>query len=231
MSAKVSQLKQPTDGANSALTHNSEEDSALTKPYKATPEETAARDAVRARRVKKVPRVKITLTPQSEGVLKGDWELDDPNQSVGHYLLMDAIGAPETDFYAGVVSYLLRASTHGQRIEEAEVNFMLGVIKAVHPRDELETMLAAQMATVHALTMEFSRRLHSAESLVQQDSAERTLNKLFRTFTTQMEALKRHRANGEQRVIVEHLHVGQGGQAVVAGNINRTGVGSSEKPG
>ncbi len=40
-------------------------------------------------------------------------------------------------------------------------------------------------------------------------------NKLLRTFTAQMEALKKHRSTGEQHVTVEHVTVQNGGQAVV----------------
>src|SRR5437016_317121 len=58
-------------------------------------------------------------------------------------------------------------------------------------------MLAAQMATVHMATMTFARRLKHVDTIPQQDSAERAFNKLARTFTTQMEALKRYRTGGE----------------------------------
>ena len=54
----------------------------------------------------------------------------------------------------------------------------------------------------------------------QQDSAERAFNKLARTFTTQMEALKRYRTGGEQKVIVQHVSVSEGGPAI-AGNITQ----------
>jgi len=45
-------------------------------------------------------------------------------------------------------------------------------------------------------------------------------NKLLRTFNTQVETLKRYRSKGEQKVMVEHVHVHQGGQAIV-GNVTR----------
>jgi hypothetical protein len=60
-------------------------------------------------------------------------------------------------------------------------------------------MLAAQMAAVHVTFMKFAQHFHRVETLAQQDSAERAFNKLARTFTTQMEALKlsdRRRAEG-----------------------------------
>jgi len=89
-------------------------------------------------------------------------------------------------------------------------------LPASSPRDELEVMLAAQMAAIHCATMTFARRLNHVENIPQQDSAERTLNKLARTFTTQMEALKRYRRNdGEQKVVVQHVNVNDGGQAIV----------------
>ena len=43
--------------------------------------------------------------------------------------------------------------------------------------------------------------------------------KLTRTFATQME-LKRYRSKADQKVTVEHVHVHQGGQAVV-GNVTQ----------
>ena len=45
-------------------------------------------------------------------------------------------------------------------------------------------MLAAQMAAVHVATMTFARRLNHFETIPQQDSTERDLNKLAWTFTT-----------------------------------------------
>ena len=62
----------------------------------------------------------------------------------------------------------------------------------------------------------------------QQDAAERALNKLARTFATQLEALKRYRTGGTQKVTVEHVTVNAGGQAIV-GNVAHGGRGEDEK--
>jgi len=53
----------------------------------------------------------------------------------------------------------------------------------------------------------------------QEESAERAFNKLTRTFTEQVEALKNYRSNGEQKMTVQHVRVAEGGQAIV-GNVN-----------
>jgi len=43
----------------------------------------------------------------------------------------------------------------------------------------------------------------------------RAVNKLARTYAMQMEALKRYRTGGQQKVTVEHVTVNHGGQAKV----------------
>jgi hypothetical protein len=56
---------------------------------------------------------------------------------------------------------------------------MVSVVKGIEPRDQ--TTLAAQMAGIHKTIMTFTRRLSNVETIQQQDSAERALNKLART--------------------------------------------------
>ena len=74
--------------------------------------------------------------------------------------------------------------------DEANSNFVLSVVRAVQPCDEMETMLAVQIGAIHAATMMMARRLNHVETIPQQDVAERALNKLARIYTIQMEALK-----------------------------------------
>jgi hypothetical protein len=123
---------------------------------------------------------------------------------------------------------LLSAGTQGRTADEHGLNFMLSVVKGIEPKDQVEAMLAAQMAAIHMSTMTFARRLAHVENIPQQDSAERAFNKLARTFAAQAEALKRYRSGGEQTVRVEHVTVNEGGRAIV-GNVSHGGRGSPEK--
>jgi hypothetical protein len=143
---------------------------------------------------------------------------DHPDEAAGVALLMEAIGTTDPDFFLGFVSQLAKAG--GGEIDEHQLNFLLAVVKGIKPRDQLEAMLAAQMAAVHTATMKVSRSLAAAEYLDHRDSAERTFNKLTRTYVTQMEALKRYRTGGEQTVTVQHVNVSEGGQAIV-GNVTQ----------
>jgi hypothetical protein len=58
--------------------------------------------------------------------------------------------------------------------------------------------------------MRLARELAHVETIEHQDSAERALNKLARTYAMQMEALKRYRTGGEQKVTVQHVPVSEG---------------------
>ncbi len=143
---------------------------------------------------------------------------DHPDQGVGQAMLMEAIGTKERGFISPFISQLVNVGSQGRNADVKGLNFMLAVVKGVEPKDQMEAMLAAQMAAVHMAILTFARRLAHTENIPQQDSAERAFNKLARTFTTQMEALKRYRTGGQQTVTVEHVTVKAGGQAFV-GNV------------
>ncbi len=65
--------------------------------------------------------------------------------------------------------------------------------------------------------MKAAENLAGAPSIEVMDIQEKALNRLARTFAAQMEALKRYRSKGEQRVYVERVNVHEGGQAIVDG--------------
>lgn len=108
------------------------------------------------------------------------------------------------------------------------INQTTPLLHAIEPRDELEGMLAVQMVGIHNLTMEMMNRAAMPDQTV--DGVNRNINratKLSRTFVAQLEALNKHRNKGQQKMIVEHVHVNDGGQAII-GNIERGG-GNDEK--
>jgi len=138
--------------------------------------------------------------------------------------MLRALGTTDERFFDGLTTQL--ANVEGR--DPYFLEFMVSVITGIKPKDQMEAMLAAQMAAVHMATMDFARLLGRVETINQQNSAERTFNKLARTFTTQMEALNRYRGKGQQKMTVEHVHVHEGGQAIV-GNVQ--GGGGKQKTG
>jgi hypothetical protein len=173
----------------------------------------------------KTPRIKVSHDKKATAI-----SLDHPDELIGSVLLAEALGTVDGDFVSGLLTQLGNATSQDQRPNESAINFLLSVIKGAKPKDQFEAMLAAQMAAIHTATMTFTRQLANVETIQHQDSAERALNKLARTYAMQMEALKRYRTGGEQKVTVQHVSVNEGGQAIV-GNVNQaTGGTAAEKP-
>ncbi len=191
----------------------------LAEPYEPTPQERAAVDVFAARHKETSPTPRVKIVPVDGAVRL---EPDHPDPAYGDALLMNALATTDFSFLNGVIEQLFNA---GPQADERGLNFMLSVVKGIEPRDHVETMLAAQMAAVHSATMTFARRLAHVDNIPQQDSAERAFNKLARTFAAQVEALKRYRTGGEQKVTVEHVTVNEGGQAIV-GNVSHGGRGA-----
>jgi hypothetical protein len=94
------------------------------------------------------------------------------------------------------------------------------IVSAIAPRDGVEALLAIQMAAIQSATLKASRRLATAEYMEQLNAHESALNRLARTFTAQVETLRKYRTGGTQTV--RHVHVNEGGQAIVADTINNT---------
>jgi hypothetical protein len=145
-----------------------------------------------------------------------------PDATVAYAQLASALGTADADFINSILTQLANATSKESGADEGQLNFVLSVLAGVAPRDRVEAMLAVQMALVHLATITFTQRLARVDMIPQQDSCQNGLNKLMRTFTNQMETLKRYRSGAQQTVKVEHVHVHEGGQAIV-GNVETGG--------
>ena len=106
--------------------------------------------------------------------------------------------------------------------------FMPAIVREIAPRDGVERMLAVQMASTHIALIRQGGRMAHAEQLPQFEAHERAYNKLARTYTAQVEALRKYRNGGKQTVTVQHVNVEDGGQAIV-GNVEARGRVAHEK--
>jgi hypothetical protein len=114
---------------------------------------------------------------------------------------MPAFGTNDADFFYGLLQQVVNAGEKGQDPDEQGVKFMLAFIRSREPRDELETSLLSQMAATHVAVMRYTNRLAHAESLREQESAERALNKLIRTFNMQVVGFQHYRFMNERKMI------------------------------
>ena len=118
----------------------------------------------------------------------------------------------------------------GEMRQREMVTAVYGLI-GIHPGDELEGMMAAQLIASHSAAMECYRKAMLPEqSFEGRREALNQANKLSRSFATLLETLNRYRGKGQQKVTVEHVHVHAGGQAVVgAVSTPRGGIASKDE--
>ena len=148
----------------------------------------------------------------------------------------EAFGTPDSELQMFLLSqvvqtfrgYVSSDSFDYSRMAEF-ANNSVALLEGIQPRDEVEGMLAIQMIAVHNIAMETMKRaMITGQTCQGTEGNVNNATKMLRTFTAQMEALKRYRTGGQQKVIVEHVNVNQGGQAIV-GAVSTGGRGYGEQ--
>ena len=95
----------------------------------------------------------------------------------------------------------------------------MAFIEAAKPRGEIECALVIQMACTHSAAMAVLSRLGGAAGGRTVAAMASAAARLLRAHATQVEALRRLRHGGSQTLRVEHVHVNEGGQALI-GNVS-----------
>jgi hypothetical protein len=104
-----------------------------------------------------------------------------------------------------------------------ETNITLTLMHEINPRNGMESLLAIQMLHTHHLAVKMMERAaNTNQSIEDVDCNVNMATKLTRVFNQQLDTLQKLRGKGQQKMTVEHVHVYEGGQAVV-GDINQGG--------
>lgn len=203
------------------------EKKALQEPYEPTDREKAAIGQFEAKREARIPLVSMRHDGGTESAPQIGIDHEDP--LTGTKLWAVSLGTDDCRFADALVHQMARLSLPGGKFSIDSLNKHLAFVQNTAPQNSLEAALATQMAAVHSAMMDMARLLATARNFQQVDIYERSMNKLARTFTTQMETLKKFRSKNEQRVVVEHqhVHVYPGGQAVV-GTVKQGGCGEGQ---
>ena len=127
--------------------------------------------------------------------------------------LMAAFGTKDRDFFEGLISQIAAVRSREDEPASQAVGFLFSVVKNTQPRNELEAMLLAQMATCHKMAMDLTSRLNNPEEY-------RLFLKLMKTFADLKETFDRGRKATEQSFMVQNMTVKDGGQAIV-GNVTQ----------
>jgi len=136
----------------------------------------------------------------------GSVTFDHADPPLAALIVMEALGITAHGQYMAIINQVISATSRDGKPNADGINGVISFAAGMKPTNPIEAMLAIQAATVHQLTMSEAGKLRRADLLPQYEAYSTTLNKLARTFTTQVETLKKLRSGGPQRVVVEHQH-------------------------
>jgi hypothetical protein len=142
--------------------------------------------------------------------------------------LNNALGTASSAFVnASLVQLIAAAKLPGGGLSETAVNASLAFIENAKPKDEVESALLIQMACTHTAAMSVLAMFagghgYGPDGPLKASAAAR----LMRAYATHVETLRRLRNGGSQVVRVEHVHVNEGGQALI-GNVRKDGSGGA----
>ena len=131
--------------------------------------------------------------------------------ALAHNRLVDTLEHPD--------SVSVRASE--QRMEAAaEAGVLEAATVSAHAENSLEKMLCHQMAAAHHTAMKLVTR--AANDTLEPVDTTRLTNgaaRLMQVFQEGLLALRKFRNGGKQQIVVQHVQVSEGGQAVIAGRV------------
>ncbi|MBZ5677110.1 MAG: hypothetical protein LAP61_22935 [Acidobacteriia bacterium] len=132
-------------------------------------------------------------------------------------LMSEALGAVTGVGPNKPVAQRLLAQLHSVLPGETDIAKALFTFAELRPKNMLEAMLVTQMVGVHEAALAFLRTSTNA-ALGEETRDQNALRaaRFMRLFNEQIEQLQRLKGtNRQQKVIVEHVHVNAGGQAIV----------------
>src|SRR5262249_22465093 len=130
-------------------------------------------------------------------------------------LLMKELGLNDTDLLMGLWHQIHDASRKGEEVDKMDARFTLAFVKGSKPRDPIESALETQMSVTHQQLMRFANSLNNAKTEFEFKLYEPIYIRFARTYTSQVDALKRYRSKDEPGLTVQTVSVQDGGQAIV----------------
>ena len=136
-------------------------------------------------------------------------------------MLTAALGCKTSETALALLEQVMALDHPTTTMEPERINTMrmnaIAMLGELQPATATEAMLAAQMVGTHRAAMMFLKNATKPEDSF--DGRDRNVlraMRLMRLFTEQVEAMSKLKGkSGQQRVVVEHVTVAAGGQAIV----------------
>jgi hypothetical protein len=179
----------------------------------------------------------VPLTPNRPAKKSDRIERDEngklviPDKSFEDMAKAFAHGPDEKGRHREIVAVLLNQLSsvmpfaRGDANDPTALNFAIDCMLELAPKDCFESLICSQMVGLHSLGMEFLRRSITPGATPDPvDSNVTRATRLLRTFGNLAETFRARRGGGRQKIVVKHVNVNAGGQAIV-GNVGPGGGG------
>ena len=132
-----------------------------------------------------------------------------------------ALGCKTSETALALIDQIVKLEHPTTTMDPARINTLqmsaIAALGELQPATATEALLAAQMVGTHRAAMMFLTNATKPEDSF--DGRDRSVHRALRLmhlFTEQIEAMAKLKGkSGQQKVIVEHVNVGAGGQAIV----------------
>ena len=161
-------------------------------------------------------RFEFDTNPPIEGT-KGTREVE---------ILKDMTGANSWEYANHLIAKLIETNqgqTNNLSRFTSTANAYKEALLEMKPKDIIEGQLITKMLVQHDIAMKYMATLTNTETTPKlHEMCINRLAKITRLYNETLNALNKYRRKGEQRVIVQHVNVENGGQAIV-GNVTQGG--------
>lgn len=121
------------------------------------------------------------------------------------------------------------STTEDPKIEENAANVILLLLKEMEPKDPFEAMLALRMISLHNISMRELAMANLSDSMDSCNQFVSRVTKLTRLWNEAKDRWDKHRKKEDQKVVVEHVHVNEGGKAIVGSFTHGGGIQKNEE--
>jgi hypothetical protein len=191
-----------------------------------TDEEKARLAKYQERAKKKTLKFKVVVGDKN----KVNIMFKDPDDPLLSVKLFEAFGTAEGDIQLHLIDQIAQifngacsADGNNNEVVASALGKSIGILSSIQPQNEFEAMLAIQMIAVHNMAMRtMGLAILGGQTLQGKESNGNLATKMLRTFIAQTEVLQKIRTGGQQKMTIKHIHVNEGGQAIV-GTVNQGG--------
>jgi hypothetical protein len=135
-----------------------------------------------------------------------------------------------SEVIAGNLMALGAATIVGKRPVHEKVELIIESLNEFEPADYFEAQLYTKAVALYDQGMNYLSCASTSKLIDHIEKYQKWAVKLLRLHNETIETLTRYRRKGEQKFVVQHVNVSDGGQAVVSGSMDRIG-GCHEKTG